>query len=119
MLPAADNETKLYKIMAESKNLYKKYGEKSFFLAENSFVTGKIFSKTIKDCFTIPSKAIRKNLTVWILDNKNRLQIKQIELISHDNDFSVIKGSFKDREKFITSLLNFPVENMELKEKIK
>jgi RND family efflux transporter MFP subunit len=115
LLPDTDNETKMYKIRAEIQNLFKKYGNASFLLAEKSFVTGIVESKEIKDCFIIPSKAIRKNSTVWIMNAKNKLEIKKIKLLYHDEKTSVIKGDLNKKEKFITSLLNLPVSGMNLK----
>jgi hypothetical protein len=105
----------MYKIRAEIQNLFKKYGNASFLLAEKSFVTGIVESKEIKDCFIIPSKAIRKNSTVWIMNAKNKLEIKKIKLLYHDEKTSVIKGDLNKKEKFITSLLNLPVSGMNLK----
>ncbi|MGE4520281.1 MAG: efflux RND transporter periplasmic adaptor subunit [Desulfobacteraceae bacterium] len=116
MLPDTDNNSKMYKIMAEAADLYKNHEENSFLLAENSFITGTVYSKTIEDCFIVPSESIRKNSTVWILDKENRLEIKNIQLLYHDHKNSVIKGDFNHREKFITSLIDFPVSGMSLRE---
>ncbi|MGM0418910.1 MAG: efflux RND transporter periplasmic adaptor subunit [Thermodesulfobacteriota bacterium] len=117
ILPDVDPGVKMYRLLVRIENLYEKYKKSSFLLADQSFVKAEIKGRKIDNSFKIPSEALRGSGIVWIIRDDKRLGIRDVELIRHGNEKSVIKAEFKDGTELITTPVNGAVEGMLLRKK--
>jgi|GEM_PF-6158538 len=117
ILPDVEPGIKMYRLLVRIEDLYEKYKKSSFLLADQSFVKAEIKGKKIENSFEIPSEALRGKNTVWIVRDDKKLGIRDVELIKHGNEKSVIKAGFKDGTEIVTTPLNGAVEGMLLRKK--
>lgn len=81
----------------------------------NSFVRLEITGKEITGSFKIPREYIRNGNNVWIMNDKNELQIKTLGIAYRGKEHIYAISGLKDGERIITSNITTPVPGMSLR----
>lgn len=116
-LPDVDERIKMYRLLVRIRDLYKKYGELSFLLADKSFVSSAVHGQEIENAYTIPSQALRGSSSIWLMTRENRLKMINVKLIMHRNEKAVIQAEIENDAEIITTPVNGAVNNMLLRKR--
>ncbi|MCW8933787.1 MAG: efflux RND transporter periplasmic adaptor subunit [Gammaproteobacteria bacterium] len=67
-----------------------------------------------KDIIKLPRKALRYGEQIWLLDELNQLQKRQVEILSKDRKYVYIKSGIQQGEKIIINAIDYPLQGMKL-----
>lgn len=84
-------------------------------LAFGTFVDVKLEGKPLDDIFIIPRAALRDNSTVWIMDSKDKLRVKKVNVIRLEKDKVMISRGLRDGEKIILTSIVGAADGMKLR----
>jgi len=84
-------------------------------LETGMFVDIQIKGESLKNIVTIPRKALRNNQQVWVIDDENRLQIKQVEIARREKDRLLISSGLKATDRIVTTSLAAAADGMLLR----
>ncbi len=82
------------------------------------FVNAVINGRTIHNALSIPRKALRSGNTVYVLDDEDRLQIRDVEKLPTSGEAILISSGLRAGERVITSPLELPVAGMQLRAEV-
>ena len=105
-----DSLTRLVYAYAEVLNPY----DESPPLAIGTYVDAEIQGSFIEGGFIIPISSIKNENKIYVIDQNNKLQIKEIEIFGTDEDNVIIRGDITEDEMIIVSAMNSGFEGMEL-----
>jgi RND family efflux transporter MFP subunit len=88
--------------------------EKTTDLAEGLFVEVFIEGKRIENIACIPAGALRHNSTVWVMNDKNRLEFRDVELVLRERQTVLVRG-LEDGKKLILTYLTGAAPGMKLR----
>lgn len=83
-------------------------------LAVGLYVEATIEGRQLQDALTIPRDALRAGNQVFLIDSRNQLQIREVEVMHTSPNRAVIASSLIRGEKVVTSPVRNPVEGMQL-----
>ena len=104
-----DSQTRLVYAYAEVLNPYDAEPP----LAIGTYVDAEIEGSFIMDGYLVSISAIKNENKIYIIDQNNKLKIKEIEIAGTDDDNVIVKG-ISDKDRVIVSTLNSGIEGMEL-----
>ncbi|OQY27510.1 MAG: hypothetical protein B6244_10375 [Candidatus Cloacimonetes bacterium 4572_55] len=81
-------------------------------LAVGLFVDATIFGKWVKDVVILPRGAVRNRNEILVIDEENKLRIRQIEIVSTQGDEVIIKKGVSNGERICLSQLEVVVDGM-------
>jgi len=84
-------------------------------LETGMFVDIQLKGKSLKNIVTIPRKALRNNRQVWVINNENRLQIKQVEIARREKDRLLVSDGLDANDRIVTTSLAAAAEGMLLR----
>ncbi len=76
---------------------------------------GPIFS----GCAVLPDAALRSGDTVWVLGEKNTLDIRKVEVLGRDPDHVIVGSGLAEGERVILSHIASPLKGMPLRDYLK
>ncbi|MFL2834491.1 MAG: hypothetical protein ACJZ8L_03520, partial [Alphaproteobacteria bacterium] len=82
-------------------------------LAIGTYVDAEIDGNFITDGYLVPISAIKNENKIYIIDQDNKLRIKEIEISGTEDENVIVKG-INDEDMVIVSTLNSGIEGMEL-----
>jgi RND family efflux transporter MFP subunit len=88
--------------------------EESHDLADGLFVEVLIEGKTLKNIAYIPAGALRQNSTVWVMNDKQHLEFRDVELVRREKQMVLVRG-LKGEEKLILTYLTGAAPGMKLR----
>ena len=89
--------------------------EKKFPLLIGTYVKAEIKGPVLKNVIVLPRKAIREGNTVWIKNENDVLEIRQVNIIQKGDNVVIIDKGLDDGDLVITSHLPIPIPGMDLK----
>jgi len=104
-----DSQTRLVYAYAEVLNPYDAEPP----LAIGTYVDAEIDGNFITDGYLVSISAIKNENKIYIVDQDNKLRIKEIEISGTDGDNVIVKG-INDEDMVVVSTLNSGIEGMEL-----
>lgn len=78
------------------------------------FVEAQISGRQIADVITIPRRALFKNNQVYVLDDSNRVQLKNVRVLATTRDEAWIKGDISAGEAIVINGQNFILPGLEV-----
>lgn len=110
-----DEKTRMVKIVIEVKEPYKLSGSnKKYPLAINTFVEVSIKGKTISG-ISIPKAAFRENSTVWVMDNENKLRIRNVTPVRTERETVIIGNGLSHGDVVVKTNLSGVADGMKLR----
>ncbi|MCW9048269.1 MAG: efflux RND transporter periplasmic adaptor subunit [Gammaproteobacteria bacterium] len=67
-----------------------------------------------KEIIKLPRKALRYGGQIWLLDELNQLQKRQVEILSKDRKYVYIKSGIQQGDKIIINAIDYPLPGMKL-----
>lgn len=80
-----------------------------------TFVNASIAGKTITDIVAIPRDALHGANKLYLVDDKNKLHIQEINVLRNDADYVYSHDIFAENHRLITTQMETPVEGMTLR----
>lgn len=110
-----DPRTRMLTAVAEVQNPYgRKPGEDTSPLAAGLFVHAEIDGETVENVFEIPRTAVSGMNTVLVIDQGDRLQFREVDVLRSNRDTVIIQSGLKTGERVCLTPLEAPVANMEV-----
>lgn len=118
LLPGVDEESRMARVLISVDDplcLKEETGNKPQ-LTLGTFVRVEIEGRTISDVTPIPRSALHDGSRVWIMAENDTLDIREVEVIWHEDETVFVKNNLHDGERLIISSLATPVADMRLRE---
>jgi len=84
-------------------------------LLVGEFLEVHIQGKTLQDVVRLPIDYLRKNDTTWVMSEKDKLEIRQLDIIFKDSSYAYLESGISAGERIITSSLSRVSEGAELR----
>jgi len=84
-------------------------------LETGMFVDIQLKGKFLDNVISIPRKALRNNQQVWLIDEENRLRIKQVEIARREKEQLLISAGLSVGERIVTTSLSAAADGMLLR----
>ncbi len=112
---AVDPQTRLLYLVARIDDPYGKAPNQNRPpLKIGSFVTATIEGKELPDAYEIPRAALRKNNTVYIVDDEGTLSIRKVEVYQKTTEKAIISSGLNPGERICLTTLQYVVNGMEV-----
>jgi len=105
---AFDQSTRLVYAVAEVKNPYQQANP----LAVGMYVRAEVYGDTINQALVVPRAALRANDRIYVVDNENRLDVREVHVIDKSPERVLIEGAVQEGEMVIVSPLRNPTQGM-------
>jgi RND family efflux transporter MFP subunit len=79
------------------------------------YVQASVEGRFLEDAVVIPRASVRTGNTIFVLDARDQLDIRQIELLSTETEDVVVLSGLQEGERVVSSPLELPVEGMQLR----
>ncbi len=79
-----------------------------------SYVTLEIAGQEVQEVYVIPREALREDGRVWLLDESDTLEVRQVPIVWRRHDDALVRG-LEPGERLITSRIAAPVPGMQLR----
>jgi multidrug efflux system membrane fusion protein len=112
-LKLTDSLTRTNSVIVTINDLYQhKQGGMSFQFGD--YVQVEFAGKAIEDVYKIPESLVSNN-QIWIVNEKNVFERREVSVLRNENGFALINGGFKPLDKLATSLPEYPYIGMPVK----
>lgn len=78
----------------------------------NSYVDVNIEGKPMPEGIEIPRAALRDGNTVWVVNDKTRLERRAVQVVWREPQRLLVKGSLKNGDRVVTSPMALPIDGM-------
>lgn len=83
------------------------------------FVRGSFLAEGFKNIVKLPREALRGEETVWLVDQNQKLQVRQVVVERSERDFVIITNGVNAGEQVIVSPIELPIEGMAVEPTVK
>ncbi len=80
-----------------------------------AYVTVEIDGREIDNVYVIPRTAIREGDRVWVMDEKDRLSVRDVDIIWRRKDDVFVTNAIQPGELIVTSRIATPIPGMQLR----
>lgn len=84
-------------------------------LLPGMFVEVQIQGVEVKDVFALPRGVLRDNDTVWIVDDENKLRIRNIDILRKERDEVLVRSGVQAGERLVMTNISAAAEGMLLR----
>lgn len=84
-------------------------------LMVGTFVEAQIEGRALENVVRLPRELLRKNDTVWVMNDDNRLEIREVELAFLDSEFAYVASGLQDGEQVVATNLSTVTNGAELR----
>ncbi len=106
-----DPRTRMVNVIAQIESPYKRSGNRPP-LAIGLFVEAEILGNNVDDVYVVPRSALQANEQIYVLNDENRLQFRDVDILRRVDEDVYIKGGFTSGETICLSTVNNAVEGM-------
>ena len=86
-------------------------------LAKGEYVEAQIYGSTISNSYKIPRNKVR-NEKVWVIDGKNFLRQRKVEIIRYEEDNVITRNGFIDLDHLLVSRMSSPIDGLQVSMKV-
>ena len=108
-----EQDSRLLYVTAEVDNPYA-IKNKNMPMAVGLFVTAQIYGQHIKNALTIPRSALRAADKIYVVNDKQRLEVRTVQVTYKSPQVVVVSGDVKLGESVVISPIRNPVQGMEV-----
>ncbi|MEM1157945.1 MAG: efflux RND transporter periplasmic adaptor subunit [Verrucomicrobiota bacterium] len=110
-----DSKSRFYYAIARVDDPYGKTSVQGAPLTVGMFVEAEINGRQVENVAQIPRSAIHPGNRVYVINNQEQLQIRNVEIVSQSKDSALVGAGLQDGEYVAITPLATPVEGMTLK----
>lgn len=111
---AVDQQTRLIYAYAEVEDPYGNSGSSTMPLAVGLFVTAEIEGTEQQQVLTVPRVALRSDSQVYVINDEERLEIREVEVLSTSTERVLISSGVTAGERVVTSTIPAAVDGMQV-----
>ena len=112
---SVDQQTRLIYAIAEVEDPYGLGSDNGTPLAVGMFVHADIAGVNSQSALVLPRLALRNANKVYVINDKNRLEIRTVEVISTSEDTVLVSNGVEVGDKVVTSTIPAAVDGMEVR----
>jgi RND family efflux transporter MFP subunit len=115
-LREVDAETRMARIVVAVEDPYSlSSGKRRMPLQIGSFVGVVLEGKKLPDVVSIPRTAYREGSTVWVMDNEDKLRIRQVQAVRVERERVFVGGGLEGNERVVVTTLTGAADGMKLR----
>jgi RND family efflux transporter MFP subunit len=80
-----------------------------------TFVAARIEGTTVQDVLRIPRSAVRGNGQLVVVDDENRLEIRDVEILRADANFAYVQNGVAEGERISLTVIENPINGMRVR----
>ncbi|HPD29019.1 MAG TPA: efflux RND transporter periplasmic adaptor subunit [Phycisphaerae bacterium] len=80
----------------------------------DAYVSVDIEGREVNDVFALPRTALRQGRQVWIMNGRNELEIRDVDIVWGNRDTLLVRSGMQEGERLVVSDLPAPVAGMAL-----
>jgi RND family efflux transporter MFP subunit len=103
-----DERTRMINVVVRVKKPYSKRPP----LAVGLFVTTDIEGRTLPSAAVIPRSALHEDDIVWVVDNDNRLHLREVDVARVQGDEAIVQDGLEDGERVVITPLKAVTDGM-------
>lgn len=84
-------------------------------LRVGTFVTAEIGGRAGGDLFAVPRYALSQGDTVWVVDDQNRIQPREVQIVRSDEAFAYVDAGLEDGDSYATTPIDQPLPGMQVR----
>jgi RND family efflux transporter MFP subunit len=84
-------------------------------LAVGMFVEVRLEGAPLADIVAVPRLALRENDTVWLMDEDNRLHMRQVQVLRIERDEALVREGLDEGDRLVLTNLSGAAEGMKLR----
>jgi RND family efflux transporter MFP subunit len=84
-------------------------------LLVNDYLNATIEGRTVEDVITLPRTLVREGETVWVMNDRDELEIRSIEMAYRGREHVLVSSGLASGERVVTSDIAAPVPGMPLR----
>ena len=88
-------------------------------LLPGMFVNVQLLGEELSDIISVPRGAMHDNDTIWVIDDENRLHIREVDILRRERDEVLIRSGLEANEKIVLTNLSGAAEGMLLRPKMR
>jgi RND family efflux transporter MFP subunit len=88
-------------------------------LLPGMFVNVQILGEELSGVISVPRGAMHDNDTIWVIDDENRLHIREVDILRRERDEVLIRSGLEANEKIVLTNLSGAAEGMLLRPKMR
>lgn len=117
-----DPRNRMARVVVTVKDPFAGNSEKATLLNDllpGMFVNVQIQGEELSDIVSVPRGAMHDNDTIWVIDDENRLHIREVEILRRERDEVLIRSGVDANEKIVLTNLSGAAEGMLLRPKMR
>ena len=107
-----DLKSKMKSCVARIKN-----ENSNLMLARGEYVEAQIYGSVISNSYKIPRNKVR-NEKVWVIDKKNFLRQRKVDIIRYEEDNVITRNGFFDLDHLLVSRMSSPIDGLQVSMKV-
>jgi RND family efflux transporter MFP subunit len=88
-------------------------------LLPGMFVNVQLLGEELPDVISVPRGALHDNDTIWVIDDENRLHIREVDILRRERNEVLIRSGLDANEKIVLTNLSGAAEGMLLRPKMR
>jgi RND family efflux transporter MFP subunit len=88
-------------------------------LLPGMFVNVQLLGEELPDVISVPRGAVHDNDTIWVIDDENRLHIREVDILRRERNEVLIRSGLDANEKIVLTNLSGAAEGMLLRPKMR
>ena len=117
-----DPRNRMARVVVTVKDPFAGNSEKATLLNDllpGMFVNVQILGEELSGVISVPRGAMHDNDTIWVIDDENRLHIREVEILRRERDEVLIRSGLDANEKIVLTNLSGAAEGMLLRPKMR
>jgi RND family efflux transporter MFP subunit len=111
-----DPRSRMVHVVARVDDPYgQRSGDGNYPLSVGMFVTANISGRKYDGVVSIDRAALRGSNTVWVIDDENKLHLREIEILRQEKGRVLVSAGLRDGEKICLTALDAVTDGMEVK----
>ena len=117
LVGALEDQTRMARVLVSvpDPHAYRSENASAPQLMIGSFVEVRIQAQALSDVIRLNRDYVRKDNTVWVMDDENRLRIRDVDIAFRDADYAYITGGLEDQAQVVTTNLSTVVDGSRLR----
>jgi RND family efflux transporter MFP subunit len=109
---AIDPGSRMLELIARIENPFSREALDALPMQVGMFVTAEIEGTLVEGVFLLPRGALRRDATVFVVDDQNRLRMRPVEVLRTTATEAVVRSGITRADRVILSPMETPVEGM-------
>lgn len=115
---ALDDQTRLARVLVRVPDPLARQDPEKPPLMIGSFVEAQVLGEEIKDVVRLNRDYVRRDQTVWVMNDDNTLSIREVEIVLTDSEYAYISQGLSDKERVVTTNLSTVAEGISLRNEV-